>query len=62
MSTDNQIKLPTYVQTPPINRDSMAGDGPFKATLERRGVAVSLRASRGLDQDAACGQLVNKLK
>ncbi len=29
----------------------------FKSVLERRGVAVSLRASRGLDQDAACGQL-----
>jgi 23S rRNA (adenine2503-C2)-methyltransferase len=29
----------------------------FRHVLERRGVAVSLRASRGLDQDAACGQL-----
>ncbi len=29
----------------------------FRQVLERRGVAVSLRASRGLDQDAACGQL-----
>jgi 23S rRNA (adenine2503-C2)-methyltransferase len=29
----------------------------FRRVLERRGVAVSLRASRGLDQDAACGQL-----
>jgi len=29
----------------------------FCRVLERRGVAVSLRASRGLDQDAACGQL-----
>ena len=29
----------------------------FRSVLERRGVAVSLRASRGLDQDAACGQL-----
>ncbi|MFL0791838.1 MAG: 23S rRNA (adenine(2503)-C(2))-methyltransferase RlmN, partial [Prochlorococcus sp.] len=29
----------------------------FRQVLERRGVAVSLRASRGLDQNAACGQL-----
>jgi 23S rRNA (adenine2503-C2)-methyltransferase len=29
----------------------------FRRVLERRGVAVSLRASRGLDQNAACGQL-----
>lgn len=35
-------------------RDRIEG---FRRVLERRGVAVSLRASRGLDQDAACGQL-----
>ena len=29
----------------------------FAKVLERCGVAVSLRASRGLDKDAACGQL-----
>ena len=29
----------------------------FRRVLEQRGVAVSLRASRGLDQIAACGQL-----
>ena len=29
----------------------------FRRVLERRGIAVSLRASRGLDQNAACGQL-----
>ena len=29
----------------------------FRRVLERRGVAVSLRSSRGLDQNAACGQL-----
>ena len=34
--------------------DRIAG---FRRVLERRGVAVSLRASRGLDQNAACGQL-----
>ena len=34
----------------------------FRAVLERRGVAVSLRASRGLDQNAACGQLRRQVR
>jgi 23S rRNA (adenine2503-C2)-methyltransferase len=29
----------------------------FRSALEHRQVAVSVRTSRGLDQDAACGQL-----
>tara|TARA_B100000579_G_C22640620_1_gene761254 strand:+ start:55 stop:633 length:579 start_codon:yes stop_codon:yes gene_type:complete len=29
----------------------------FKDNLQKRGIPVSIRASRGLDQDAACGQL-----
>lgn len=33
----------------------------FRAQLERRHIAVSVRASRGLDQDAACGQLRRRL-
>ena len=33
----------------------------FRRVLERRGVAVSLRASRGLDQNEACGQLRRQL-
>ena len=32
----------------------------FQRVLEKRGVAVSIRASRGLDQNAACGQLRSK--
>ena len=34
----------------------------FRRVLERRGVAVSLRASRGLDQNAACGQLRRQMR
>ena len=34
----------------------------FRSVLERRGVAVSLRASRGLDQNAACGQLRRQVR
>jgi 23S rRNA (adenine2503-C2)-methyltransferase len=33
----------------------------FRAALARRHVAVSVRASRGLDRDAACGQLRRRL-
>ena len=29
----------------------------FREALEERGVAVSVRSSRGLDKNAACGQL-----
>lgn len=32
----------------------------FKKILEQKGVAVSIRPSRGLDQNAACGQLRSK--
>ena len=32
----------------------------FTTCLQRRGIAVSFRASRGLDQNAACGQLRRK--
>ncbi len=46
----------------PIEEEAFQRPAPgqveaFAATLKRRGVAVSVRASRGLDQDAACGQL-----
>jgi 23S rRNA (adenine2503-C2)-methyltransferase len=33
----------------------------FRAALQQRHIAVSVRASRGLDQDAACGQLRRRL-
>ena len=34
----------------------------FQSVLERRGIAVSFRPSRGLDQSAACGQLHHQHK
>ena len=40
-----------------FQRPSQERIAGFRRVLERRGVAVSLRASRGLDQNAACGQL-----
>ena len=40
-----------------FQRPTRARIETFQRVLERRGVAVSLRASRGLDQNAACGQL-----
>ena len=27
-------KLPTYIKIPAIQKDSMTGDGPFKASVE----------------------------
>jgi len=46
----------------PIEEESFQRPTPerveaFRATLARRSIAVSVRASRGLDADAACGQL-----
>ncbi len=38
-------------------RPSMASIDAFKTVLEMKGIPVSIRASRGLDQNAACGQL-----
>jgi 23S rRNA (adenine2503-C2)-methyltransferase len=34
----------------------------FRRGLQQRGIAVSVRASRGLDADAACGQLRRRLQ
>ena len=50
----------------PIAEESFARPSPadvaaFRQTLEQRHVAVSVRASRGLDADAACGQLRRRL-
>ena len=46
----------------PIEEEEFQRPGPgaveaFRRALEDRHVAVSVRASRGLDADAACGQL-----
>ncbi|MFQ6540022.1 MULTISPECIES: 23S rRNA (adenine(2503)-C(2))-methyltransferase RlmN [Aphanothece] len=40
-----------------FQRPSSAAVGTFRRVLQERRVAVSVRASRGLDADAACGQL-----
>ncbi len=47
----NPIEGETF-QRPSVNRVNK-----FMTVLQKRGVAVTLRASRGLDQNAACGQL-----
>ena len=44
-----------------FQRPTQEAVAAFKAGLERRHVAVSVRASRGLDADAACGQLRRRL-
>jgi 23S rRNA (adenine2503-C2)-methyltransferase len=44
-----------------FQRPSPAAVEAFRAALAHRNTAVSVRASRGLDQDAACGQLRRRL-
>lgn len=44
-----------------FRRPSSEAVQAFRSQLERRHIAVSVRASRGLDQDAACGQLRRRL-
>ena len=40
-----------------FKRPSQSRVNAFRELLDNRGVAVSVRASRGRDKDAACGQL-----
>ena len=40
-----------------FKRPSQSRLNSFRELLENKGVAVSVRASRGRDKDAACGQL-----
>ena len=44
----------------PYKRPSETDTGNFTAQLRRRGVNVHVRRPRGLDADAACGQLRNR--
>ena len=44
-----------------FQRPTPAAVEMFRAALAQRHIAVSVRASRGLDQDAACGQLRRRL-
>ncbi len=43
-----------------FNRPSKQSINSFRSVLEEEGLAVSIRASRGLDKHAACGQLRRK--
>jgi len=49
-----------------FKRPSQASVNSFRHLLENKGIAVSIRASRGRDKDAACGQLrrqeIDKMK
>ena len=49
-----------------FKRPSQSRLNSFRELLENKGVAVSVRASRGRDKDAACGQLrrqtIDKIK
>ena len=45
-----------------FQRPTPAAVDAFRRGLEARHIAVSVRASRGLDADAACGQLRRRLE
>ncbi len=55
----SHVNLIAYnpISEEPFKRPSRNRIHAFKHVLEQRGVAVSIRSSRGLDQNAACGQL-----
>ncbi|BEV36651.1 23S rRNA (adenine(2503)-C(2))-methyltransferase RlmN [Synechococcus sp. M16CYN] len=55
----SHINLIAYnpIEEQEFKRPALRRIEAFRRVLERRGVAVSLRVSRGLDQNAACGQL-----
>ncbi|HGY5540811.1 MAG TPA: 23S rRNA (adenine(2503)-C(2))-methyltransferase RlmN, partial [Prochlorococcus sp.] len=55
----SHVNLIAYnpIDDEPFKRPTLGTIEAFRRVLERRGVAVSVRASRGLDQNAACGQL-----
>ena len=44
-----------------FSRSSRVRVNAFKAVLEQRGIPVSIRIQRGIDIDAACGQLAGKV-
>ncbi len=55
----SHVNLIAYnpIQEEQFQRPTLRTIRRFQHVLERRGVAVSFRPSRGLDQSAACGQL-----
>jgi 23S rRNA (adenine2503-C2)-methyltransferase len=60
----SHVNLIAYnpIEEEDFRRPSPAAIEAFRRTLLDRHVAVSVRASRGLDQDAACGQLRRRLE
>jgi 23S rRNA (adenine2503-C2)-methyltransferase len=59
----SHVNLIAYnpIEEEDFQRPSPKAVEAFRAALARRHIAVSVRASRGLDQDAACGQLRRRL-
>lgn len=55
----SHVNLIAYnpIEEETFKRPSNAAVEAFRRNLQSRGIAVSVRASRGLDADAACGQL-----
>jgi 23S rRNA (adenine2503-C2)-methyltransferase len=59
----SHVNLIAYnpIEEEEFQRPNPATVEAFRRALEQRHIAVSVRASRGLDADAACGQLRRRL-
>ncbi len=59
IGSQSHVNLIAYnpIDDAEFKRPSVRSIGSFKRLLEQKGIKVSLRASRGLDKNAACGQL-----
>jgi 23S rRNA (adenine2503-C2)-methyltransferase len=59
----SHVNLIAYnpIEEEEFERPNPAAVEAFRRALEQRHIAVSVRASRGLDADAACGQLRRRL-
>jgi 23S rRNA (adenine2503-C2)-methyltransferase len=55
-----KVNLIPYNPTGAYDGSSRAGIAAFKAVLDRAGIPVTVRLTRGRDIDAACGQLAAK--
>jgi 23S rRNA (adenine2503-C2)-methyltransferase len=60
----SHVNLIAYnpIEEESFERPSISAIQAFRRNLISRGIAVSIRASRGLDADAACGQLRRRVK
>ena len=62
LALDIEIDPLEQIDEVEFQRASLKNLQSFQSRLSRNGIAVSLRKSRGLDKNAACGQLRQNTK